>query len=194
MDYKIVVGAAGAAVAVIQYGIYIRSILKGKTKPHVFSWFVWGVPCGVVFIAQIVKGGGAGSWTTGVTSILCTLIFLLALRYGDKVLKRIDVVSFILSLLAIGLWLITNDPLWSVILIATADVLGMIPTLRKSYENPYEEPLGTWFIANLKWILSFVALQDLSLTTYLYPVAMFASITVLIILLMWRRNIKPRIQ
>lgn len=192
MDYKTAIGAAGAVVAVIQYSIYIRSVLQGETKPHIFSWFVWGVPCGVVFLAQILKDAGAGSWATGATAILCTVIFLLSLRYGDKEITKIDLVSFVLSLLAIILWIITNDPLWSVILITAADVLGMIPTLRKSYLKPHEEILQAWVIANIKWILAFFALQTLTLTTYLYPVAMFASITALIVLLLWRRGVKAR--
>lgn len=187
MDIKIFFGIAGTLVAFLQYGLYIRTILLGKTKPHVFSWFVWGVPCGVVFLAQLVKGGGAGAWVTGATALLCTFIFLLSLHYGEKRITKLDVASFVLALIAIALWLITKDPLWSVILISLADVLGMIPTLRKSYDNPYEEDLLSYVVANMKWTLSFLALETISFTTALYPVAMFLSIAILIVFLMWRR-------
>ena len=40
---------------------YIRSIRAGRTKPHAFSWVIWGLGTSVVGFAQLAGGGGAGA-------------------------------------------------------------------------------------------------------------------------------------
>lgn len=39
---KEIIGVTAVLLAFISYAPYIRDILKGRTKPHVYSWFVWG--------------------------------------------------------------------------------------------------------------------------------------------------------
>jgi len=40
MDIKVTLSIIGIALTFAGYVPYIRDIFKGKTKPHVFSWFV----------------------------------------------------------------------------------------------------------------------------------------------------------
>ncbi|MBF0471260.1 MAG: hypothetical protein HQL48_07770, partial [Gammaproteobacteria bacterium] len=49
---------------------YIRGILRGTVKPHVFSWVIWGISTAVVFFAQVVGHGGVGAWPVGVSAII----------------------------------------------------------------------------------------------------------------------------
>lgn len=72
IDYKVTLGCLALIATVIQYGAYIKDVLNRKTRPHAFTWFVWGLPCGIVFAAQFLNGGGAGTWTTAMTTLLCT--------------------------------------------------------------------------------------------------------------------------
>lgn len=188
MDSKLGFGILSAIVSVLQYPAYIRNVIKGKTKPHAFSWFVWGLPCGIVFAAQITKGGGAGTWATGLTTIFCTAIFLLALRYGEKEITLLDKTCLVMALLAIVLWVATKDPLGSVILITIADLIGFIPTLRKSMTKPHEETASSYLIGSLKWLLSVFALGSFTLTTALYPATMTVANTALVGMLIYRRR------
>jgi hypothetical protein len=188
MDSKLCFGILSATVSVLQYPAYIRDVIKGKTKPHAFSWFVWGLPCGIVFAAQIMKGGGAGAWATGLTTVFCTAIFLLSLRYGEKEITVLDKTCLALALLAIVLWIMTKDPLGSVALITVADVLGFLPTLRKSMTKPHEETATSYLIGSLKWLLSLFALGSFTLTTALYPATMTITNTALVGMLIYRRR------
>lgn len=165
-------GTIAAVLSIVQYGPYIADTLRGKTKPHAFSWFIWGAPAGVVFLAQIIEGGGAGSWATGATAFICTGIFLLALTYGEPSITRFDWACLLSSLIAIILWFVTNDPLWAVVLVTAADLVAFGPTIRKSFDKPYEETLSTYVISGVKWLLSLSALAVLNPTTLLYPAAM----------------------
>ncbi len=61
MAYKELLGAAAIALTLYAFLPYIRSILQGRTRPHVFSWVIWGSTTFVVFLAQLADKGGAGA-------------------------------------------------------------------------------------------------------------------------------------
>lgn len=89
-DYKILLAILASAIGFLGYIPYYRDIFAGRTKPHVFSWFVWGLVTGIAFFAQIMAGGGAGAWVTGFTSALCTSIAIIALYKGENTITKID--------------------------------------------------------------------------------------------------------
>jgi len=184
MDLKVFFGLASVVMTFIQFGPYIRDILTRKTFPHAFSWFVWGLPCCIVFAAQLAEGGAAGAWATGFTTVACTAIFFLSLYFGDHDIHLIDWICLILAISAILIWAITKDPLGAVILITLADVLGFVPTMRKSWHKPQEETLSSYFVAGFKWILALMAFQKLSLVLWLYPVSMIFANWFLVLILM----------
>jgi len=185
---QLILGVMATLIGIIQYSIYIIDILKGKTHPHAFSWFTWGLPCGIVYAAQYLSGGGAGAWTTAMTAFACTFIFILSLFYGERNITKLDWTSLFIALFSILLWIIVKDPLGSVILITIIDVAGFVPTIRKSILKPYEETLGTYIIGGLKWILSLLAMSTISLTVWLYPIAMVVANWMFVVLLLRRRS------
>ena len=189
MDMKQALGAASVVFALLQYLPYIRDVVKNKTKPHAFSWFVWSVPSGVIFAAQVVEDGGAGSWATGVSTLLCTIIFILSFWRGEKHITRLDQVALALGVGAIGLWVVTKNPLDSVLLSTFADVIGFVPTLRKSMTKPEEETASTYMVSVVKWGLSLFAMTDMSLVNLVYPVAMMAANSGTVVFLYIRKRI-----
>ncbi|WP_431067175.1 hypothetical protein [Methylotuvimicrobium sp.] len=65
--------------------------MKGATKPHVFSWVIWGTTTFVVFLAQLKNQGGAGAWPIGVSGILTIFIAILAFaKRGDVTITKTD--------------------------------------------------------------------------------------------------------
>lgn len=188
MDLKQAFGAISVLFAFAQYVPYIRDVAKGSTKPHAFSWFVWSLPCAIVYAAQIVKGGEAGSWATGVSTVLCTIIFILCFWRGEKNITRSDSMALGMGLVAIGLWVMTKDPLSSVILITIADVIGFIPTIRKSITKPYEETMSVYAVGTIKWVFSIVALSSLTASTLTYPMGMIVANSCMVIFLFCRRK------
>ena len=111
-----------------------------------FRWFAWGLPLGIVFAAQWVEGAGGGSWVTIVTAVLCTVIFVLSLFRGEREITPVDWIGLIASLVALALWKLTKDPLGAVVLITLSNVLGFVPTIRKTLTKPGEE-----FSACMRW-------------------------------------------
>ena len=188
MDLQIIIGAISFIIGIYATYIYIISILRGKTKPHLFTWVIWGIIASIAFAAQLYDNAGPGSWAMGWTAASCVLTALLALKYGEKNITRSDWIAFIASLSAILPWLLTKDPLGSVILISIIDVVAFYPTMRKSWTKPHEEHLGAYHIANLKLFLSLFAMSNFTLVTTLYPMAIIAANLSFLGLCYWRRR------
>jgi len=169
--YKTICGYIAIAVGLTGYSFYLRGIFSGRTKPHSFSWLLWGFLTGIVFMAQISKGGGSGAWATGVSSIVCFAIGIIAIS-KDRKFSMFDWIFLGTAVIALATWFITKDPTISVILVTIVDSLGYAFTLRKGYSYPQEENITSFTLNSLKFVFSIIALQNYTLITWLYPAAM----------------------
>lgn len=186
--YKELLGLIAIVIAFISYVPYFFDILSGKTKPHVFSWLIWGIIVGLAFFGQITDNGGPGTWATGFTALACFAIFLLAFQKGEKDIVLIDWISLIGAFVAIIFWVITKGPLLSVILLSIIDTLGFVPTFRKSYMHPHNETLSTYIMSVIKFILSLFALENFSLITAFFPTTLVLANGAFVAMLIIRRN------
>ena len=189
---KDVLGTVAVGIAFIGYVPYLWAIWKGKTRPHAFSWTIWGILTAIAFAAQWVDGAGPGAWVTGVTALTCFIIVIVALFTGRKQTKghyhKSDVLSFIAALAAIPLWYLTNSPLWSMILVTIIDALGFYTTFRKSYVNPNEELLFAYLMSALKFVVALMALENFTIITALYPFSLVVMNGAFVVMLLWRRK------
>ncbi|MDD5585897.1 MAG: hypothetical protein PHY92_02940 [Alphaproteobacteria bacterium] len=181
-------GYLSLAVSVAGYIPYFRAILNGRCKPHVFSWVIWAWAASFLFVAQCHRGAGAGAWVTGLTALACLAIAVLALKYGEKRITQSDEVMFGFSLAAMPLWIITDRPLWSVILLVGICAFGFFPTLRKSYGQPHEELIFFYASCALKSLLGLLALENYVTATALYPLYGVIANGAFVGLLFWRRG------
>lgn len=186
---KEVIGAISVLLNLVGYGAYLYTIIKGKTRPHVFSWIIWGIVNGIVFLGQHVDGAGPGAWVAGTTALICFIIVLLSLRQGDKHIVRSDWIAFIGAMATIPVWYFTKDPLGAVVLATVIDVLGCYPTFRKCWNRPQDENLFMWSVAAIRSFLSFFAIENYTWVTALFPVAMVFTNGGGACLIAWRRYI-----
>lgn len=190
MYIKQVLAAIAIVMSFISYVPYIRDILKGKTKPHAFTWLIWTILSIVGFAAQISDNAGPGAYMNLVNITIGIYIIFVGFKYKSNIVKS-DYISLIVSLLTIPLWIITKNPLWSIILIIIIDIFAFIPTVRKSLINPYSETIETYFINSFKHLLSISALTRYTPITSLYSsYLVFINSVFGIILIIRRKQIK----
>lgn len=187
-DYKILISILAIVLTFVAYIPYILDTLKGKTIPHSFTWLVWSLASGITFGLQTTGGAGYGSWVALAVSVICFTIFIIGLFKKNKDITRTDFIFLFLSLVALYFWLIVEQPVWSVILIVTVDILGFIPTIRKSWNHPYSETLSTFKLNTFRHLLNIFALQRYSLLTWLSPVVWVFANGIFVIILMVRRK------
>ena len=190
MDFTTQELFAGAAVLIglLSQTVYIVSILKGITKPHLFTWVVWGTLGAIGFAAQWHDNAGPSMWAMAMTTLMAFSTALLSLKYGEKTFTRGDKLSLAASLFAIVPWLLTDDPLGSVILISLIDAVAFYPTVRKSWHKPQEESLLAYNIGSLKFGLSLFAITNFTLTNALYPAAIVFINTAFVVMCILRRK------
>lgn len=182
--------ALGAtALIVIAYLPYISDVLKEKTRPHPYSWFISGFLTMIVFGLQVSKSAGWGAVPTFIAGVAGLLIFILSFIKKRAHITRSDNFFLVLALIAIGLWLIAHQPVLSVILISLANILAFVPTIRKSWKKPNQETLFTYCINCLRFALSAIAVQNYSIVTILFPACGVITNGFIAIYLQIRRHI-----
>lgn len=191
-SYQAAFSATAIVLSVVAFIPYIANILRGSTRPHVFSWVIWAISTFIVFLAQLDAKGGVGAWPIGVSALITAGIAGLAhVRRGDIRITPADWAFFVAALGSLPLWYLAADPLWAVVVLTVVDTLGFGPTLRKVYRAPYSESLPFYALIALRNVLVVAALETRSVTTVLFPAVMALACTLLIALLWFRRRVLP---
>lgn len=186
---NLVFSIAAIAVTCATFIPYIVSIWLGKTRPHVFSWVIWGSTTLIVFFAQLESKGGVGAWPIGVSGVLTIGVAYLAfLKRADTRVTHTDRLFFITALASLPFWYFTSDPMWAVILLTFVDLLGFGPTLRKAYSFPHEENLTFFVLFAIRNMCALLALEAYSVTTVLFPLAVGIACLCLIMMVYFRRR------
>ncbi|HEX9997866.1 MAG TPA: hypothetical protein VGB45_12025 [Abditibacterium sp.] len=182
--------AAAVLVTFILFVPYIRSIKNGETKPHVFSWVIWGLGTFIVFFAQLAGRGGLGAWPIGISGVISTYIAYLAYqKSGDTLITRADWAFLFAALSALPFWFFTSDPLWAVVTLTISDLIGFGPTVRRAYHHPHEESVVFFGLSALRNLLVVLALQHYSLTTVLFPAAVGLACLLFSLMLIYRGHL-----
>ncbi|MFA6308117.1 MAG: hypothetical protein WCS88_00090 [Patescibacteria group bacterium] len=189
MNFKLIFGILATVLGIISFWPYLKDILHKKTKPHVYSWLVWTIIQTVGVLAMIKGGASFGALGLAVGTLFCITIFLLAFKYGTRNITKLDTFLLISALIIIVFWLIQKDPLISVILVTIIDTIAFMPTYRKTYLAPYTETLSAYYLLASANLLSIFAIADYSLTTTLYISTLVVTDTIMIFLLIFRRNV-----
>jgi len=190
MNPKEIYSVVAILLTFIGFYPYISSVFKGQTKPHVFSWVIWGISTLVVFFAQLADDGGAGAWPTGVAAVVTFYVaFLAYAKRADVLITKSDWVFFLLALFSIPIWYFTSSPLWAVLILTLVDILGSIPTFRKAYYRPFDENILFYLITGVRCFISILALEHFSVTTILFPAAIGVMCFALIWILALRRKV-----
>lgn len=189
LDVHVLLGGVAVLLGIIEYGIYLRSILREEAKPHAVTWGIWGIMMATVSFAQVSAGGGAGSWLTALSAGATIAFFSFSLTSSARqYITKTDWWMLAGALLAIVPWLLTKNPLWSIILVTIIDALAYGPTVRKAYHHPHTEPALSFALASLKWLPALLALSTISLTTALYPTFLMLANGSMAIMLLTRRK------
>lgn len=185
MNLAITFSILSSVVAIVSILPYYVGLWRGQLRPHLFTWLIWAIVTSVACAAQIAEDGGLGAITSFLSALICISVAIIALYRGEKNITRSDWVAFVAALSAIPLWLLTDNPLFSVILVTFIDGVAFIPTFRKSWSKPWEESLLSYGLGGLAFALSLPALNTFNFTTAFYPagIALLNSSFCLIVLL-----------
>lgn len=185
---KDLLGYISVVITLTSYASYFYSIFRGHTKPHAFSWVVWGLLVSIAFSVQYTNGAGAGAWATGLVGLSCFAVAITALFRGEKDIHKSDWVAFAAALMIIPVWYLTSDPLIAIFLVIIIDAFGYYPTFRKTYYKPYEEAVTVYILGVLQVTCSLCAMKHYKLVNILYPMFIACINTSFVFMLFYRRK------
>ena len=188
MDIHEIFGAASVLLQFTCLVPYFIGIFQKRIKPHGFTWMLWALLSGITFAVQLHQHAGAGAWLSAINMTVDACIAILAFRYGTFTIARSDWMVLVLALMAIPLWLLTANPLWSVLIVCGINILASWPTFRKSWYRPQDEFTLTFFLGGIAAFLSIAALHYMAITTWLYPTVIGVSNMALVTLILYRRR------
>src|SRR6185503_1371909 len=145
VNFKSAMGVLSVLIMFVAYAIYLWQTTRGKEiKPHPFSWVLWGILTGVVYLVQVVEGEGPGSWVAGFTSLICFLIGGVSYFKYKWRFSLFDWLSVILGLAVFGFYLISKNPTLSAVLATASDVIGYGPTFKKGWSTPQADSVASF--------------------------------------------------
>ena len=177
-----------SVIAVLGFYPYIRNVLKGETQPHEFTWLIFLLTQGTATAILWASGGGRGAVALTIGSVLIAAVFILSLLDGKRDITKSDVACLVLALAAFPIWLVLEKPLSATLLLTSIDLLGYVPTFRKSYAHPWREAVTPWAIFFFSDVCSILALEQYTVLTLVYLVAVTSANVAIIVFLLVRRK------
>jgi hypothetical protein len=149
-----------------------------------------GFVTAIAFALQLQAHAGAGAYITLAAAIVCLAIFFLGLKQpkAERDITASDTLLLVASFIALGVWLVAKQPVLSVVLLSSIDMLGFVPTIRKSWKRPQEETLSSYATNTFRFGLAIYALSHYTVVTSLYPFTWIVANGLFSIFLIVRRR------
>lgn len=189
---KIILAIIAAVLAIIGNIAYFRDVLRGRIKPHPYTWLIWSIVSCVTFFGQLQKGAVIGALPTGVAEAFTILIFIFSLKYLFKGnaghIKKTDTIFLIIALAGLIPWALTRDPTISVIIVVSIDAIAFIPALRKTWSHPRTEKPALYEMNVARHVLSLFSLNAYNVVTTLHSIVMICTNATMTIFIKRKKN------
>lgn len=188
LDPKFVAGVLSGIVATAAFVLYLRATFRGPTKPNRATWWILTV-VGLMLAGSYHSLGARHTIWLAVSYALCPLVTaIVSLKHGEGGWTQFDRACLIVAGISAVLWWLCHSPLVALLINLFIDFVGLLPTIRKSYERPASENRIAWLIAFLASVLNLFAVERWEFAIAVYPLYMALGNGVIAVLLYRRRE------
>jgi hypothetical protein len=189
MQIKLILGITSLILTLLSYVPYVKDILKNKTRPHLYTWVVWAVVTFIAFGLQVSHSAGPGAFMTFAAGLACFLVIALGvIKKVEIKITKIDSLFLVLSIISVVLWLWVEKPVLSTILVALTSFLAFVPTIIKSWQDPFSETVSFYVINTVRYFLSYLALDQFNFVSSFYLITWVAVNAFFTVMLHFRRQ------
>jgi hypothetical protein len=164
-----VLGVLAAIVSVADTVPYLRDTVRGTTRPHRGTWLIWGSLAVIVCLSQRADGANWSLALTITQAVLCSAIFVLAIRRGEGGVSAADVVTIAFASGGVAIWLLAAEPLVATVGVIVADLLAVAMMVPKTRRDPDSETLSTFALASVAGALTIGAVGSTDPSLLLFP-------------------------
>lgn len=158
MELTIWLGVTAALLHGTAFVLYNVQTFRGESTPNFASWGVWAILATLNALTfRAMENDTVATLQFVAGSIGCIATFLYALAIGkfawpDKQEQWL----FVLSLIAVVVWLVFNAATSANMIVLTAAVISFIPTARVVWKDPFKETPRSWVIWTLACAITVV--------------------------------------
>lgn len=175
-DITKVFGILAGLFSIAAYVPYIRSILKGETKPNRASWSIWTVVSLIIAVSYYAAGARETMWVIIAYVFGSSIISLLSIKHGEGGWTPFDRKCVYIAGASLVLWGIFSSALIALFMNTLVDFSASMPTIRKAYHDPKGENRTAWVLFFLGSVLNVLAIREWTFVVAFYPVAMIIII------------------
>ena len=178
-----------AAFNVVGMTSYIADTLRGRSHPNRVTFALWSVAPLIAFAAQIQKGVGLTSLLTFMVGFGPLLVLLASFvdRQAYARVTRFDLTCGVLSIVALVAWQVTGNGNVAIAFSLLADLLAVVPTIRKAYVMPHTETAMAYLCSGISAVITMLTITDWDFATASFPVYIACMSTVLYTLVRFPR-------
>ncbi len=161
------------------YGPYLAKIRKGTVTVHAYSWAIWTVTTAMLAFLQLTHGVGPAFWPGLLASVFylaCAVSAmapnLLRPKNSPSHIERQkqhftpgDTLLLFSCLAAAAFWYFLKQPVASVLLLATIDFVGFIPTFRMAWSTTSNHGLTMYFLSAGRCGIALLAVSHYNVIT-----------------------------
>lgn len=177
------IGLASGAIALAAFVPYIRSILRGQTRPNRASWIIWAFAEIVTTATYAASGAEATVWIAGAYSLGTITVAALSVRYGEGGASPIDLMCLMGASIALIPWLALDQAELALYIIIFVDLLAVFPTLKKAISDPDSEDKTYWSLAFFAAVVNLFAIERWAPEISAFPIYCFVGAGAIVVAL-----------
>lgn len=186
MNASLLFSSISGILLIVSQASYIASILGGYAKPSRATWIIWTA---LIWLAAAAMYA-SGALNVQIT-IFCagdTLILLLSAFYGAPGWSKLDIGLLIVAAFGVALWVLTNNPLYALLISMLVNAIGSIPTYVKTWHAPEQEDLRAWVLVTFSSFFQALAIPAWTIADALQPI-LFTMLSMPMVWLILRRRL-----
>jgi len=177
VTFSLVIGILAGTITFLSHPLYMVSIVKGETKPHVLTWVPSAIIAGITLFLYEKVGGEDTIFAPLGDFVGLSIIALLTLWRGKKgSFVSIDVTDWlcaVIAMIGLGIYIILDSSLIGFGASMVAEVFALIPTMRKTISHPDQEDFLAWTLTFCGNALNFLAMNNM--VEIVYVVVIFIA-------------------
>lgn len=167
--YVYILNNIAALTVIAAFFPYIRSIIRGQTKPSRATWIIWTVLANLIATSMFALG--TLNVQIAIIAIGDLAVLALALRYGVPGWSRLDIGCLVGGFLGIAGWIVTGNPKVGIVIAVCVIVIGTIPTWVKTWHYPEQENATSYGLMTVSSLATIAVVPAWTIADALQPIA-----------------------
>lgn len=168
-------GRLSVIISVIGVIPYLWAVFNQGVRPERITWAIWTAVVLLSVFAYDAAGAGESIWFLIGDLFVTGVIFLVSIFKGQGGWGKLDVACLVVALFGLLVWQTSNDPIWQLIGVLTADMIAIVPTIKKSLDDPLSENPTTFFASSFAALLGIFSVGEWNVVLLFYPVYLYTA-------------------